>query len=258
MAPWQEDKQEWVRSLKWVEPDLIVNTGDSLGHEKALDAVRYAFEVFSGVPGVYVHGSNDYYGPVFKNPLGYLIPSLAGSKKAKQLDVEALEDLYEEFGWLSLNNTARAVEIKGNRLEFFGVNDAHRNWDRLDLLPGAIEAMREYVGWTTPEAAPGVTSFGVTHSPYQRILNSFVNSGADVIFAGHTHGGQIRVPGGHAIVTNCDIPREQASGLSRWTNAGRQSWLNVSQGIGTAITAPARLGTPPEAVVITLEARDSA
>ena len=86
------------------------------------------------------------------------------------------------------------------------------------------------------------------------MLDAFTTQGADVIFAGHTHGGQVRIPGLPALVTNCDIPREQAQGLSTWTHARRTAWLEVSAGIGTSIYAPVRFACPPEAVVLTLVA----
>ena len=87
------------------------------------------------------------------------------------------------------------------------------------------------------------------------MLNSFVTHGAELIFAGHTHGGQVCVPGLPALVTNCDIPREQAKGLSVWHHARRAAYLNVCAGLGTSIYAPVRFACPPEAVVVTLTAR---
>jgi uncharacterized protein len=69
MAPWQAAKQDWIRSLASLEPDLIINTGDNLGHVDGLEGIELAFEPFAGVPGAYVNGSNDYFGPVRKNPL---------------------------------------------------------------------------------------------------------------------------------------------------------------------------------------------
>jgi predicted MPP superfamily phosphohydrolase len=257
MAPWQTRKQEWVRSLALVEPDLIVNTGDNLGHVDGIEGIERALAPFAGVPGVYVNGSNDYYGPSAKNPLRYFSSPSQRSPKATMLDTPGLESYFQQtLGWLSLNNAARAIELRGSRLEFFGTNDAHRAWDRLDRLPGVIEEMRENVGWQEDRTGPETVAIGVTHAPYRRVLDAFVTYGADAIFAGHTHGGQVRIPGLPALVTNCDIPREQAHGLSVWHHARRAAFLNVSAGIGTSIYAPVRFACPPEAVVVTLTPGD--
>ena len=59
MAPWQEKKQAFIRSLARFEPDLVVDTGDNLGHVDGLVGVQEALEPFEGVAGVFVHGSND-------------------------------------------------------------------------------------------------------------------------------------------------------------------------------------------------------
>jgi predicted MPP superfamily phosphohydrolase len=257
LAPWQTAKQEWVRSLADLEPDLVINTGDNLGHDDSYEALEHTLAPFSSAAGVFVNGSNDYFGPSFKRPLRYFTGPSKHKKKAVVLDTARMERFFhDDLGWLSLNNTARAMTIKGSRLEFFGVNDAHRGWDKLGALPGAIEDMRENVEWPASSNGQEAISIGVTHAPYQRVLNSFVNNGADVIFAGHTHGGQVRLPGLPALVTNCDIPRDQAQGLSVWHNARRAAYLNVSAGIGTSIYAPFRFACRPEAVLVTLTASD--
>jgi predicted MPP superfamily phosphohydrolase len=256
MAPWQEEKQAFIRSLVRYEPDLIVDTGDNLGHVDGLVGVKEALEPFEGVAGVFVHGSNDYNGPVFKNPFAYFGGPSMIHQHADDLDITGLELFFEdELGWLDLNNTARAIEIRGTRIEFYGTGDAHRGWDDLAALPRAIDDMRENVEWTEGSDEQ-VLGIGVTHAPYQRVLNTFVNQGADVIFAGHTHGGQVRIPGLPALVTNCDIPRDQAQGLSRWRTAHSSAFLEVSAGIGTSIYAPVRFACPPEAVVLTLVAAE--
>ena len=84
------------------------------------------------------------------------------------------------------------------------------------------------------------------------MLNSFVNHGAQLVLAGHTHGGQVCVPGFGALVTNCDIPRKQVRGLSVWQHGLRSAYLNVSAGLGTSIYAPVRFACPPEATLLTL------
>lgn len=252
MAPWQKAKQDWIRGLAAEEPDLIVITGDSLGHERGLEGVEYAFEPFREIPGVFVHGSNDYFGPALKNPFGYFRDRREESPDGAALDTEGLERFFESLGWIDLNNAAHAMSIKGSRLELLGVNDAHRGWDRLDLLPGAMDELRENVGWQDDPTGPEPVTIGLTHAPYQRVLDSFVNYGTDVIFAGHTHGGQVQVPGLGALVTNSDLPREMANGLHVWHHALSAAYLEVSAGIGTSIFAPVRLACPPEAVVVTL------
>lgn len=257
LAPWQHGKQRFVRSLRRMfEPDLVVNTGDNYGHLDALPIIRRSLDVFAGVPGVFVHGSNDYYAPVRKNPLGYLVGPSGRRPRAATIDIEALEDFFEnELGWLNLNNAARAIELRGTRIELFGTGDAHRDWDRLDLLPGAIEQMREEVEWSPASDERGL-AVGVTHAPYRRVLDAFAMHGAELIFAGHTHGGQVRIPGQPALVTNCDIPRAQAQGVSVWQHRRRSSLLNVSAGLGTSIYAPVRFACPPEAIVLTLTPND--
>lgn len=258
MAPWQTAKQEWVASLaRIVEPDLVIDTGDNMGHADGLDGLKRALDPYAGIPGVFAHGSNDYYAPVLKNPFLYFGgPSSRSKGDAPRLDTDALDAyLTDELGWLSLENAARAIEMRGSRLEFFGTKDAHRGWDRLDALPGAIEEMRENVGWND-EPGPDPVAIGVTHAPYKRVLDAFVSHGASVIFAGHTHGGQVRIPGRPALVTNCDIPREKAQGLSTWHHARHAAFLEVSAGLGTSIYAPFRFACAPEAVVVTLTGSD--
>jgi predicted MPP superfamily phosphohydrolase len=253
MAPWQAAKQDWIRSLVDLEPDLIIDTGDNLGHVDGLEGIQRAFEPFAGIPGVFVNGSNDYFGPVFKSPLSYFSPNRKREYKPANLDIDALESFFEnDLGWIGLNNAAGAISLGDTRVELFGVNDAHRHWDRLDLLPGEIDDLRE----NEEQDDLGTVTLGVTHAPYRRVLDAFVTYGARAIFAGHTHGGQVRIPGLPALVTNCDIPRDQAQGLSTWSHAGRSAWLNVSAGIGTSIYAPVRFACPPEAVLVTLTASD--
>jgi len=256
LAPWQFDRIEFVRSLTDLRPDLIVNTGDGMGHADALPALEEALSVFDGVPGVFVHGSNDYFAPTFKNPFAYIMgPSgSGGASEPEMLDIDALERLYtERFGWHSLNNDVAQLTINGSILEFMGTNDAHRGWDRLDVLPGLVDALRELDEDDSDDPA---VMIGVTHAPYQRVLNAFTTQAADVIFAGHTHGGQVALPGYGAIITNCDIPRERARGLSMWHHAHRAAFLNVSAGLGHSIYAPFRFACPPEAVLVTLVADD--
>jgi predicted MPP superfamily phosphohydrolase len=98
----------------------------------------------------------------------------------------------------------------------------------------------------------------VTHAPYLRVLDAFTSDGYDVIFAGHTHGGQLRVPGYGALVTNCDLDTRRSRGLHSHTAGGHTASLYVSGGLGTSPYAPVRFACFPEATLVTLTAQPSA
>jgi len=249
MAPWQHRKQDWLASLAELRPDLIVNTGDNLGHANGLDGIRRAFEPLAGIPGVFVHGSNDVTAPSPRNPLRYFLGPSKKHHEPELLDTEAMDRHFtDDLGWTSLNNAAARLTIAGTPLDLFGVNDAHRDWDRLDVLPAAIDGLGPRDAFTPV--------LGVTHAPYQRVLNGFTDLGADAILGGHTHGGQVCLPGYGALVANCDIPLKQAKGLSTWSHGGRTVPLNVSAGCGHSIYAPVRFACRPEATLLTLTARN--
>jgi uncharacterized protein len=256
MAPWQAGKQEFIRSLARYEPDLIVDTGDDLGHVDGIDGVEAAYAPFRGIPGVFAHGSNDYLGPIFKNPLKYVWqPSNVRIRRGERLDTPRLDRfLGGELGWLDLGNEAHALELRGTRLELFGTGDAHHKRDDLARMRRRLGDLRREVTWS-PSTGEEVVRIGVTHAPYRRILDAFVDEGAELLFAGHTHGGQVRIPGMPALTANCDLPREQASGLSQWVHGDRIAYLEVSAGLGTSIYAPVRFACPPEAIVLTLVPR---
>ncbi|QAY58794.1 metallophosphoesterase [Microbacterium protaetiae] len=247
MAPWQHRKQRWIASLAALHPDVIVNTGDNIGHVDGLDGIRAAFAPFRGIPGLFVHGSNDHVAPAPRNPFKYFLGPSEHIPRAQNMDAAALDAfLTDDLGWTDVNNAAGSLVVKGLRIDAFGVSDAHRDWDRLEDLPPAIDSL----------GAGADLSWGVTHAPYRRVLDTFTDLGADILFGGHTHGGQVRIPfSPKALVANCDIPLDQARGLSAWTHDARTVPLNVSAGIGHSIYAPVRFGCRPEVSLITLRAR---
>jgi len=99
----------------------------------------------------------------------------------------------------------------------------------------------------------------VVHAPYARALTQLAGDDADLMLAGHTHGGQVCVPGFGALVTNCDLDRGRVKGLSSWPGAigdPESTWLHVSAGAGTSPYAPVRFACRPEATLLTLVAKD--
>lgn len=242
LTPEQRRKREWVRSLAGLEPDLVVNTGDNLAHPEAVPDVLDALGPLLERPGVFVLGSNDYHEPVLKNPARYLLPS-GGRRRIHggHLPWEDLRDGLVGAGWLDLNNARGRIKADHREIELVGTDDPHIHRDRYDDVAGAVDPAAHL-------------SIGVTHAPYRRILDAMTSDGFGLILAGHTHGGQLCLPGVGALVTNCDLPRRQARGLSEHRTAGAagRSFLHVSAGIGTSPYAPVRFACPPEATLLTL------
>lgn len=238
-----------MQSLAELRPDLVIATGDNLGHKDALPHLAEMLEPFRGIPTLSVFGSNDYYGPLAKNPMTYLAPNRPHKKRERDLDEVALRALLmDDLGWVDLTNRAEIIEAGGLRIRAIGVDDPHIKVDRLPKALTSLEAASAGAEWDL--------TLGLVHSPYQRILNPFVGDlGVDAIFAGHTHGGQVCLPGGRTIVANCDVPLDQAGGLSDWQAGGNTAPLHVSRGLGTSIYAPVRLFCPPEATLLRLVPR---
>jgi predicted MPP superfamily phosphohydrolase len=89
------------------------------------------------------------------------------------------------------------------------------------------------------------------------VIEAMTENGATVLFAGHTHGGQVCLPVKGALVTNCDLPARYAKGLSGWEFGGKRSVLNVCAGLGTSIFAPVRFFCLPEVRLVTLLPRQN-
>ncbi|EKA61426.1 phosphohydrolase [Janibacter hoylei PVAS-1] len=247
MVPGQRTKADWIRGLAALEPDLVVNTGDNLSH---LQAVPHALEALKPLlerPGVFVMGSNDYYAPTPKNPGRYLTKDYAKVVAERvALPTEELRSGMTDAGWVDLDNARTSLHLGGQRIDLVGVDDPHIERD-------------DYASVSAPAAADA-TTVGVAHAPYQRVLDAMTADGARLVIAGHTHGGQLCVPGYGALVTNCDLDRGRAKGVSRWwpgagTSAPRPSdaaWLHVSAGLGASRYAPVRFSCRPEATLMTL------
>ena len=245
MTPGQTRKQEWLRGLAALRPDLVVDTGDNLAHRDAVPVVRDALGSLLDVPGVFVHGSNDYFEPTLRNPVRYLLPD-DGTRHttAGPLPWPELSRTLTGAGWLDLTNRRDSLTVGETTFAFAGVDDPHLGYDRLDLVAGPADASADL-------------RLGITHAPYLRVLDQYAADGYDAVLAGHTHGGQVCLPGGRALTTNCDLEPERAKGLHRHPAASRpgdpgSTWLHVSAGIGTSPWARIRVACRPEATLLTL------
>jgi predicted MPP superfamily phosphohydrolase len=234
----QKRKQEWIRSLAALRPDFVINTGDTISDPNAIPAIMDALGPLLDFPGAFVPGNNDYYAPKLKNPIRYFVPE-HNRVFGPRLPWPELAVAMSSAGWLDLTHVRASLKVGSVEVAVAGTDDPHLGRARYPLIAG-------------PADPSATVRIGVTHSPEPSLLSSFAADGYDLVLAGHTHGGQIRIPFGPAIVTNCGIDVWRARWLHQWDD---RMWFHVCAGLGTSPFAPVRIACRPEASLLTLVPR---
>ena len=249
LRPGQHLEERFVAGLADLEPDLVVDTGDNLSHLRGVPVVLRALGRLLDRPGVFVFGSNDYHGPRPKNPTNYLFRP-GHRVLGPELPWRDLRAAFVERGWQDATHARLTVTVAGQHVAVAGVDDPHIGRDDYDRIAGPADP-------TDGRESPGepVLRLGLTHAPEPRVLDGFAADGYDLVLAGHTHGGQLCLPGLGALVTNCGIDRSRVKGPSRW---GAHTRLHVSAGLGTSPWAPARFCCRPESTLLELVPRPAA
>lgn len=230
-------KTRWLRMLPdrlQATPDVVLATGDLIEDPAGIDPLVDALAAFEARWGRwYVLGSHDYLHSTFPGFVKYFTGN-RDVTRAKRADTPRLEEGLARAGWKALTNRSERVETPHGRILLTGVDDPyiHRD-DTAHLGRRADDAL----------------AIGVMHAP--QVVSDYALAGYDLVLAGHTHGGQVRVPLAGAVVTNSDLPCALAAGPSRVGNA----WLHVSPGLAQGKFVPLRFNCPPEATLLTLEPR---
>lgn len=236
----QRRKHRFLARCAATAPDLVVCTGDFLDEESGMEAaVPAVAQIRASSRAFFVLGSHDYYASTPGNPLKYLRgPSNRRPPAGRLLPWRDLVAELEALGWEPILNRATTVDVDGlGTVDVVGLDDPHIKRDDISVA--------------SPRSRPGFR-LGVVHSP--DAAPALADLGYDLVMCGHTHGGQVRIPGVGALVTNSKLPRQMARGVSRLGNA----WLHVSAGLGTSRYAPIRFACRPEACVLELTPADAA
>ena len=208
--------------------DITVVTGDFLAeHGEAIEAVVAAVRPTRGrIASYFVLGSNDHY---VSRPINYF--RYFSKKRKRGSGVHGRRDdliaQLEADGWVHLPNERR----EEHGIEIVGLDDAHIHRDDITVAP---------------RRRPEVFGLAVTHAPDP--APELAALGYDLIVAGHTHGGQVRLPFVGALVNNSELPRSFSMGLF---DLG-PGYLHLSPGLGTSKYAPFRFLCRPEATILEL------
>jgi len=132
----------------------------------------------------------------------------------------------EEMGIRMLLNESVTIERGHERIHLAGIDDAH--YFRVDNIEKAAASV-----------PPDECCILLSHTP--EIYRQAAHAGVDLLLGGHTHGGQICLPGSIPITLDSDLPRRMGSGA--WLYHEMSGYTSV--GVGSSIL-PVRLNCPPE------------
>ena len=240
IIPRQHRKIAYIQALAALKPDIVINTGDTNSDPCGIPAVMGALSpLMRTAPGAFVPGNNDYYAPQPKSPLNYFKPKRAPGKRAHDMPWPELAKTMADAGWIDLTHVRTTVEAAGRTVALAGTDDPYLRRAHYELIAG-------------PADSSAAVRIGVIHSPEPPLLQRFADDGYDLVLAGHTHGGQVRVPFGPAIVTNCGIDRHRARWLHQWDE---RMWFHVCAGLGSNPYSPIRFACRPEASLLRLVPR---
>jgi uncharacterized protein len=201
--------------------DVVAITGDIAENEAALGTALEALARLHAPFGVYiVPGNHDY----------------------RDVGIERWHDAVSRRpSLINLTNAVRIIRVSRRRsnddearLCIAGVDDLSHGQPRLDLLP--------------PPPSRDFTVL-LAHHPDQAEHVRRAADDVDLVLSGHTHGGQVRLPGYGAVVSSSNHPDLYEAGVRRrpWTQ------VYTSRGIGTT-HLPVRFFAPPEIAILTLTA----
>ena len=212
-------------------PDLVLATGDLINEDRAMtDIVSLLNGLEARLGRFFVYGSHDYFESSDVSFGKYFTGETKG--RARRRDESPMTDGLEAKGWRNVINRTEVLETDLGRIRISGVDDPYLRWHRT----GHIERH------TDDDLA-----IALVHAP--DVVSEWILNGYDLVVAGHTHGGQIRIPGVGAVVTNCSLPTKLAKGLER---VGHGS-LHVSPGLSHGRHTPIRFNCRPEATILHLE-----
>ena len=214
--------EKLITMLAQTDPDMIVITGDLVDSrntdiEIALEFARQAMKI---------------------SPVYYV----TGNHEARVAEYEDLKMGLEEVGVIVLENEKVILEREGESITLIGLDDPSF---RRDYLFGDAASV---IKTALTELQNASDSFTVLLAHRPELFDTYVDAGVDLVFSGHAHGGQFRLPFiGGLFAPNQGLFPEYDAGLFSEEN----TTMIVSRGVGNSII-PIRFNNRPEIVVVTL------
>ncbi|MBR3593910.1 MAG: metallophosphoesterase [Clostridia bacterium] len=167
---------------------------------------------------------------------------VSGNHEARFTEWPTLKEKLEKNGAEVIDNSKKHLCRGDAKIALFGLRDPQfiTNYQLKNSIKAAEEFISEF------DKKEGEYSILLSHRP--EIFETYVKHGFDVVFSGHVHGGQFRLPllGGLYVPIQGLFPKYDAGLFEK-----NETKMIVSRGIGQSII-PVRLGNPPDIVVTKL------
>ena len=221
-AEFGEGNSDLLALLSEVEPHVIVLTGDLIDsrHTDMDIALDFAGKAVQIAPVYYVTGNHE----------------------ARVPEYEQLKTGLTDLGVTVLENQKVQITKDGESITLMGIQDPSF---RTDYLFGDAESVSRQAITSLQNESDGFTVL-LSHRP--ELFDLYVDTGMDLVFSGHAHGGQFRLPvvGGLVAPNQGFFPKYDAGQF-----VGKNTTMIVSRGVGNSIV-PFRINNPPEIVVVEL------
>ncbi|MGH9548270.1 MAG: metallophosphoesterase, partial [Terriglobales bacterium] len=225
-----EEKAEFLARVTDDDYDIVVLTGDVF---EKYSGIKFASALLTRKPRIgafAVLGNHDYYDySMFNKVIGRL--NKEWRQPQGRRDVTPFIKALKEVGYVVLQDEAHSVPE--HDLHVVGIDWPSIREERLQELvaPASEKDFR----------------LCLFHLP--KNLEAIERAGFDLTVGGHTHGGQVRIPGYGAIITDSDLPRHEASGVV-WRG---RSAFHISRGLGADPRTNFRFFCPPAVTVLNVK-----
>src|SRR3989304_1897177 len=254
---------KFVQSLAGLNVDLIFITGDLIGNNSSMEYVIEMLAPLKARIGKYaVFGVHDHY----DKALTEFVRNMLKRKKSyrKENDIAGMVRSLKNIGIEALINESRKIEFNTGGIysvEIIGLDDpivkkidiarAFSHIDPVNRLKPVEKSDYRKVFKLRKKKVHEINSRGklrivLIHTPDTDSIINLARKKTDIIFSGHTHGGQVRLPLIGAVISGCKIKTKFASGLFYL----KDLILYVTRGLGEGKYSQFRFYCPPEASLV--------
>lgn len=221
-----------IKKINAVNPDIIVITGDLIDRRRFHPEISYSFieKIVENFPVYYVSGNHE--------------------RKSGHYDeiIEKLKSLHV----ITLENDVVKHNIDGSHINIIGAKDPANVLDKRKFSNTC--EMEEFLSNFKND-----DTFKILLSHKPELINIYKKNNMDLIFSGHTHGGQFRIPflGGIVAPNQGLFPKYDAGMFKEYNEENENiSTLFISRGLGNS-SVPIRVFNRPELIVVTFKSEEN-